>query len=36
MRETLMLIVAVAIYFGIVALLVEDAWDQIKRHKRWR
>ena len=33
--ETLLMMAAVGIYFGIVALLIWDTWDQIKRHGRW-
>ena len=32
---TLMMMAAVGVYFGIIALLIWDAMDQIKRHKKW-
>ena len=31
---TLMLLAATIIYFGIIALLAWDAWDQFKRYRR--
>ena len=34
--ETLLLMAAVGVYFGIIAMIGWDAWDQIKRHHKWR